>query len=142
MTDREALGGRVADLYQDFASGVVDRREFMRRSAALGVAGAATGALAMLASGPSAAQVAAAAASATGAAAIDVAEWSYFWLGVKRAELARGTVVNGSQMYVEYWIPAEVRHPYPMVIVHGGGGQGPCSSGALGERPWPGRSTR
>jgi pimeloyl-ACP methyl ester carboxylesterase len=57
-------------------------------------------------------------------ATLDIAEWSYFWVGVERAELARGTVVNGRQMYVEYQIPAEVRHPYPIVLVHGGGGQG------------------
>ena len=40
---------------------------------------------------------------------LDLAEWSYFWLGVERAELARGTVVAGRQMYVEYWIPKQVR---------------------------------
>ena len=56
--------------------------------------------------------------------ALDVAEWSFFWVGVERAELARGPVVNGKQMYVEYQIPAQVRHPYPIVLVHGGGGQG------------------
>ena len=55
---------------------------------------------------------------------LDLAEWSYFWLGVERASLAKGTVVNGKQMYVEYMIPAEVRHPYAIVMVHGGGGQG------------------
>ena len=55
---------------------------------------------------------------------LDLAEWSYFWLGVERAELARGTVVAGRQMYVEYWIPRELKHPYPVVFVHGGGGQG------------------
>ena len=55
---------------------------------------------------------------------VDLAEWSYFWLGVERAPLARGTVVNGKQMYVEYWIPTQVRHPYSIVMVHGGGGQG------------------
>ena len=27
-------------------------------------------------------------------------------------------------MYVEYQIPAKVKHPYPIVLVHGGGGQG------------------
>jgi len=55
---------------------------------------------------------------------LDIAEWSYFWYGVERATLARGTVVNGSQMFVERWIPADVRHPYPVVLVHGGYGQG------------------
>jgi pimeloyl-ACP methyl ester carboxylesterase len=57
-------------------------------------------------------------------APLDIAEWSFFWVGVERAELARGVVVNGKQMYVEYQIPAQVRHPYPIVLVHGGGGQG------------------
>ena len=27
-------------------------------------------------------------------------------------------------MYVEHWIPTQVRHPYPVVLVHGGYGQG------------------
>lgn len=55
---------------------------------------------------------------------LDLAEWSYFWVGVERAEVASGTYVNGKQMYVEYWLPREVKHPYPIVLVHGGGGQG------------------
>ncbi len=55
---------------------------------------------------------------------LDIAESSFFWLGVKRVELARGNVINGAQAYVEYQIPTRVRHPYPVVIVHGGGGQG------------------
>ena len=55
---------------------------------------------------------------------LDIGEWSYLWVGIERAELARGTVVNGKQMYVEYQIPARIRHPYPIVLVHGGGGQG------------------
>src|ERR1700723_2205252 len=57
-------------------------------------------------------------------APLDIAEWSFFWVGVERAETPRGTVINGKQMYVEYQIPARVRHPYPIVLVHGGGGQG------------------
>ena len=52
---------------------------------------------------------------------IDLAEWSYFFVGVERVELARGSFVNGKQMYVESFIPAQVRHPYPIVLVHGGG---------------------
>jgi len=55
---------------------------------------------------------------------LNIAEWSYFWLGVEHATLARGTMCNGMQMYVEYWIPREVRHPYPVVLIHGGYGQG------------------
>jgi pimeloyl-ACP methyl ester carboxylesterase len=55
---------------------------------------------------------------------LDIADWSYFWFGVERAMLARGTVVNGAQVYVEHWIPASVRHPFPVVLIHGGYGQG------------------
>jgi len=55
---------------------------------------------------------------------LDIAEWSYHWYGVEHALLARGTVCNGMQMYVERWIPAQVRHPYAVVLIHGGFGQG------------------
>jgi len=55
---------------------------------------------------------------------LDIADWSYFWFGVEHATLARGTMCNGMQMYVEHWIPREVRHPYPVVLIHGGYGQG------------------
>jgi pimeloyl-ACP methyl ester carboxylesterase len=55
---------------------------------------------------------------------LDIAEWSYKFYGVEHALLARGTVCNGMQMYVEHWIPREVRHPYPVVLIHGGYGQG------------------
>jgi pimeloyl-ACP methyl ester carboxylesterase len=56
--------------------------------------------------------------------ALDIADWSYFWYGVERVTLARGTVCNGMQMYVERWIPTQVRHPYPVVLIHGGYRQG------------------
>jgi pimeloyl-ACP methyl ester carboxylesterase len=55
---------------------------------------------------------------------LDIAEWSYHWYGVEHALLARGTVCNGMQLYVEHWIPAPVKHPYPVVLIHGGYGQG------------------
>jgi len=55
---------------------------------------------------------------------LDIADWSYKWFGVEHATLARGTMCNGMQMYVEHWIPREVRHPYPVVLIHGGYGQG------------------
>jgi pimeloyl-ACP methyl ester carboxylesterase len=71
------------------------------------------------------------------APALDIADWSYFWYGVERATLARGTVVNGSQMFVERWIPADVRHPYPVVLIHGGYGQGSdWLSTPGGQRGW------
>jgi pimeloyl-ACP methyl ester carboxylesterase len=55
---------------------------------------------------------------------LDIAEYSYFYVGVEKAALARGTICNGMQMYVEYWIPAQSKHPFPIVLIHGGGGQG------------------
>jgi len=55
---------------------------------------------------------------------LDLAEWSYYWYGIERVLMARGTLLNGTQLYVEYWIPAQVRHPYPVVLIHGGYGQG------------------
>ncbi len=87
----------------------IDRREFLKRGA-LGVAGAA----ALLHGEPAAAVT----------TSLDLAEWSYFWVGVRPAALAKGTVVNGEQMYVEYFVPSQVRHPFSIVCVHGGGGQG------------------
>ena len=55
---------------------------------------------------------------------LDIAEWTYHWYGVEKVTLARGTVCNGMQMYVEHWIPSEIKHPYPIVLIHGGYGQG------------------
>ena len=57
------------------------------------------------------------------------------WVNVKRAETARGAFVGGQQMYVEYMIPAQVRHPFPVVLVHGGGGQGTDWMGTPDGRP-------
>ena len=65
-----------------------------------------------------------AAASGSPGPVLDIADWSYYWYGVEHATLARGTIINGSQMYVEHWIPTTVRHPVAIVLVHGGYGQG------------------
>jgi pimeloyl-ACP methyl ester carboxylesterase len=73
----------------------------------------------------------------TPAPVLDIAEWSYHWYGVEHALLARGTVCNGMQMYVEHWIPKEVRHPYPVVLIHGGFGQGSDWFSSIdGRRGW------
>jgi pimeloyl-ACP methyl ester carboxylesterase len=47
----------------------------------------------------------------------------FFWVGVSRRKSGDGTICAG-QMYVEYRIPAELRRPWPIVMIHGGGGQG------------------
>jgi pimeloyl-ACP methyl ester carboxylesterase len=116
----------LVTLFEQYADGAIGRREFMRRATTMGVAGAAAAALGSWVAEPAAA---AALAQQTAAAskklALDVAEWSYMWVNVKRAEIpSRGAFVAGQQMYVEYMIPARVRHPFPVVLVHGGGGQG------------------
>jgi pimeloyl-ACP methyl ester carboxylesterase len=124
----------LRDLCREFADGECDRREFMRRATAMGMAGAAAAALGPLATeGVEAAQ--AASSGAAGKLALDVAEWSYLWVNVKRAETARGAFVGGQQMYVEYMIPSRVRHPFPVVLVHGGGGQGTDWMGTPDGRP-------
>lgn len=122
--DTRPAHDEVVDLYTRFADGRIGRREFMRRATAIGVAGAAATALGTLTASPTEAAVQEAAKAASAQAPLDLAEWSYFWLGVQRARLAKGTVVNGEQMYVEYFVPAQVRHPFSIVMVHGGGGQG------------------
>ncbi len=105
----------------DVAAAGMTRREFLGHTTTLTAVGLTVGNLL-------AESAMAAAPARTGRSAadpvLDLAEWSYFWVGVERAQLAMGTYVTGKQMYVEYWVPREVRHPYPIVLVHGGGGQG------------------
>src|SRR5919108_371565 len=47
----------------------------------------------------------------------------FFWTGAERFDGPWGTVVRGP-MYVEWEQPAEVTKPLPIVLIHGGGGQG------------------
>jgi pimeloyl-ACP methyl ester carboxylesterase len=56
-----------------------------------------------------------------------------FWVGVRKKAMPYGTIAQG-QMFVQYMIPAERRHPYPVILVHGGGAQGTHMMG-LGRRP-------
>jgi pimeloyl-ACP methyl ester carboxylesterase len=58
-----------------------------------------------------------------GRTAVDLADQGAFWVGVRRKATAYGTVAEG-QTFVQYLVPARRRHPYPIVLVHGGGGQG------------------
>jgi pimeloyl-ACP methyl ester carboxylesterase len=70
---------------------------------------------------------------------LDIAEWSFFWTGVENVTLPGGTspVVSGKQMYVEYQVPAKVKHPFPIVLIHGGGGSGLDWMGTVdGRRGW------
>lgn len=54
---------------------------------------------------------------------LHIADQGFFYVGVERSPQPYGTAIAG-QMYVQYQIPVERRHRYPLVMVHGGGGQG------------------
>jgi pimeloyl-ACP methyl ester carboxylesterase len=129
----------ISLLYESYASGRISRREFMNRAAALGVAGVAAAALDPLVASPAAASSLAQAALAELSGAktlpLDLAEWSFMWVNVKRADTARGSFIGGQQMYVEYMVPTRVRKPFPIVLVHGGGGQGLDWMGTPDGRP-------
>ncbi|MDT8397512.1 MAG: alpha/beta fold hydrolase [Pseudomonadales bacterium] len=48
----------------------------------------------------------------------------HFYVGLKVSEPAEnGAVQVKNQMFVGYQLAAERRHPYPLILIHGGGGQ-------------------
>jgi len=55
---------------------------------------------------------------------ISLRDQGFFWVGArpKQSAEAKGTVIEG-QMYVGFQLVANKKHPYPLVLVHGGGGQ-------------------
>src|SRR5688572_5709004 len=137
MSENKSLDDQIKTLYESYAEGGISRRDFMGRATALGIAGVAASALGPLAANPSEAASLAQAASLSAAKTLplDLAEWSFMWVNVKRADTARGSFIGGQQMYVEYMVPARVRKPYPIVLVHGGGGQGLDWMGTPDGRP-------
>ena len=56
-------------------------------------------------------------------APLELAAQGFFWAGAEPVRTAAGPHLR-AQMYVEYWIPTHLRHPLPIVMIHGGGGQG------------------
>lgn len=54
---------------------------------------------------------------------LSLAAHGFFWTGIQRGETPGGTVVAG-QAYVEYFIPTALTQPWPILMLHGGGGQG------------------
>ena len=137
MSENKSLDDQITSLYESYAGGGISRRDFMSRATALGIAGVAAAALGPLAANPSeAASLAQAAAlSAAKTLPLDLSEWSFMWVNVKRADTARGSFIGGQQMYVEYMVPTRVTKPYPIVLVHGGGGQGLDWMGTPDGRP-------
>jgi len=56
-------------------------------------------------------------------APLRLAAHGFFWTGIERRPTPGGTVVAG-QAYVEYFIPEALTKPWPILMLHGGGGQG------------------
>jgi len=66
------------------------------------------------------------------AGAISLRDQGFFWVGARTKEVetagrpgtapTKGHAIEG-QMYVGYQLVSRKRHPYPLVLVHGGGGQ-------------------
>jgi len=54
---------------------------------------------------------------------LGLAAQGFFCVGGEHRDSPVGPVLR-APMYVEYWIPQDLRHPWPLVMVHGGGGQG------------------
>ena len=58
----------------------------------------------------------------------------FFWVGDDTVSLPQGTVPRG-QMFVQWEAPATVTKPYPIVLIHGGGGQATDWLGTPDGRP-------
>src|SRR5947199_5957077 len=79
---------RLKNLYERYAEGRISRRGFIRGAAAVGAAGLSVPAWMLAEPGRA---VAAQGAPDAGQPMLDLAEWSYFFVGIERAELARAT---------------------------------------------------
>ena len=99
--------------------GRIGRRDFLRGAAALGTLPAW-----IALSGRNSEAAVAQAASAGSQPILDLAEWTYGYIGMETVTLPRGELLTGKNIYVEFWVPRQIRHPYPIVLVHGGTGQG------------------
>lgn len=60
---------------------------------------------------------------ATSTGPLELAAHNFFWTDGEWVQTLKGPMMKG-QMYVEYWIPQNLRHKLPIVMIHGGGGQG------------------
>ena len=56
----------------------------------------------------------------------NIGRQGHFYVGGKWVGEPGKETMDGA-MYVEVWVPKDIRHPYPIVFVTGGGGQGPYS---------------
>src|SRR5260370_27165004 len=56
----------------------------------------------------------------------DIARQGHFYVGGHYVGDPGKETMDGA-MYVEVWVPKNIRHPYPVVFITGGGGQGAYS---------------
>src|SRR6187402_3114483 len=67
---------------------------------------------------------------------LQIADQGCFHVGGRYVDTASGCVMAG-QMFVQYQIPAQQTHPYPVVMIHGGGQTGVNFLGTPdGRRGW------
>ena len=50
-----------------------------------------------------------------------IAEQGFFFVGGRYVPVAKDDYIMADQMYVHYQIPHEKKHPYPIIMIHGGG---------------------
>jgi len=67
--------------------------------------------------------------------AMKLADQGYFWVGMEEKRIQAGTILVG-QTFVQYLKPQQKRHRYPVVLVHGGAGQGTHYMGIGGNAGW------
>ena len=68
---------------------------------------------------------------------LELAAQGFFWTGGELIEHETAGPVLRGQQYVEYWIPQALKHDLPVVMIHGGGGQGTDFLGAAdGREGW------
>ncbi|MGZ3199809.1 MAG: alpha/beta hydrolase [Croceibacterium sp.] len=68
---------------------------------------------------------------------LELAAQGFFWTGGEIVQHSTAGPVMRGQQYVEYWIPQSLRHEFPIVLIHGGGGQGTDFLGAAdGREGW------
>ena len=112
---------RLPDSHEKYAGGRISRRDFIASAAITPVF--LSGLLGSQAQASPVSQPVGPRRPSAIRAPVKLAAWSHFWHGIERVVLFRGTVANGQYMHVEYQVPMDLRHPYPIVLVHSNGGQ-------------------
>jgi pimeloyl-ACP methyl ester carboxylesterase len=67
--------------------------------------------------------------------AMKLADQGYFWVGYEQKAVQGGNMLAG-QTFVQYLKPAKKRSQYPVILVHGGAGQGTHYMGSMGMAGW------